>query len=174
MKRNNQQPDAQVAIADLCYYVYAWKNKDWGDIFFYVGKGHGDRYKSKLSRGQAFTAIVNRWNCYPIILENYLSEEYAIEREAYWKDRLLFDEGYPIVDGEGNHAALKNLACLRKKRYLRANDPNYHDGRKPIEIDMELFHELLAKHQKGEMTVSECCKALGIGRTTWYNRTRAM
>ena len=40
------------------------------------------------------------------------------------------------------------------------------NGRAPIEIPN--FEEYLARTQSGEMTVTECCKQLGIGRTTWY------
>lgn len=40
------------------------------------------------------------------------------------------------------------------------------NGRAPIEIPN--FEEYLARTKSGEMTVTECCEQLGIGRTTWY------
>ena len=40
------------------------------------------------------------------------------------------------------------------------------DGRKPVVIPD--FQNYLEKTKKGEATVTECCKQLGIGRTTWY------
>lgn len=47
-------------------------------------------------------------------------------------------------------------------------DPNWREGRKRKEpVDFEKF---LKKQKDGEMTVSECCKAMGIGRSTWYAR----
>lgn len=43
-------------------------------------------------------------------------------------------------------------------------------GRDKIEI--ERFDEYVEKNRKGEMTVTECCKALGISRTLWYSRLK--
>ena len=54
------------------------------------------------------------------------------------------------------------------KAMCRENDPNWREGRKSIETDG--FENFLEKNKKGEMTVSECCKALNISRGTWYNR----
>lgn len=46
----------------------------------------------------------------------------------------------------------------------------YREGRKLKEIpEFPRFYEL---QQEGLMTVDECCKALGICRSTWYARVR--
>jgi DNA invertase Pin-like site-specific DNA recombinase len=42
------------------------------------------------------------------------------------------------------------------------------DGRYSVEIPD--FEKFLKKQKDGEMSVTECCKALGISRGTWYNR----
>lgn len=42
-------------------------------------------------------------------------------------------------------------------------------GRKPVDLG-EDFEKFLKKQKDGLMTVEECCKALGIGRSTWYAR----
>lgn len=42
-------------------------------------------------------------------------------------------------------------------------------GRQPIDIG-DSFQKFLKKQKDGELTVTECCKALGISRRTWYNR----
>jgi DNA invertase Pin-like site-specific DNA recombinase len=42
-------------------------------------------------------------------------------------------------------------------------------GRQAIEIPDD-FEKFLKKQKDGEMTVAECCKELGISRSTWYNR----
>ena len=34
------------------------------------------------------------------------------------------------------------------------------------------FEKFLKKQKDGQMTVNECCEALGIGRSTWYARAR--
>ena len=36
--------------------------------------------------------------------------------------------------------------------------------------DLPDFEKFLKKQKEGLMTVSECCKELGISRATWYNR----
>ena len=60
------------------------------------------------------------------------------------------------------------------KAIAKANDPSWREGRKTIEVDEHEFQIFREKQKRGEMTVSECCKALGIGRTTWYNRARTI
>ena len=42
-------------------------------------------------------------------------------------------------------------------------------GRQPLNIGDD-FEKFLKKQKDGEMTVTECCKELGISRRTWYNR----
>ena len=42
-------------------------------------------------------------------------------------------------------------------------------GRQVVAADVD-FEKFLKKQKDGSMTVSECCKELGISRATWYNR----
>lgn len=58
------------------------------------------------------------------------------------------------------------------KAMARANNPEWREGRNRISVTG--FDDYLTKHRKGEMTVDECCKALGISRSTWYSRVREM
>ena len=44
-------------------------------------------------------------------------------------------------------------------------------GRKPVDLGGD-FEKFLKKQKDGLMTVDECCKMLGIGRSTWYARAR--
>jgi DNA invertase Pin-like site-specific DNA recombinase len=46
----------------------------------------------------------------------------------------------------------------------------YKEGR-PVK-DIPNFEKFLKKQKDGLMTVDECCKVLGIGRSTWYARAR--
>ena len=46
----------------------------------------------------------------------------------------------------------------------------YREGRPTKEIPD--FEKFLKKQKDGLMTVDECCKVLGIGRSTWYARAR--
>lgn len=54
------------------------------------------------------------------------------------------------------------------KEVAKTKDPNWREGRKPIDIPD--FEKNLQKIKKGLMTVKECCDTLGISRRTWYNK----
>ena len=56
----------------------------------------------------------------------------------------------PIVDG-------KKVSTKTGRAY----------GRPTLDVEFEKF---LKKQKDGELTVTECCKALNISRRTWYNR----
>ena len=40
-------------------------------------------------------------------------------------------------------------------------------------VSDDAFQKFLEKNKKGEMSVSECCRELGISRTAWYKRVGA-
>ena len=42
-------------------------------------------------------------------------------------------------------------------------------GRPQVEVTDD-FEKFLEKQKRGEISVKECCKALSISRSTWYNR----
>ena len=58
------------------------------------------------------------------------------------------------------------------KAYKREHNPNWREGRKPIVVDQSAFESCREKQKNGEMTVADCCRELGIGRTTWYELVR--
>ena len=58
------------------------------------------------------------------------------------------------------------------KAIAKANDPSWRSGRKEIEVDEHEFQIFRAKQKSGELTVADCCAALGIGRSTWYKRVK--
>lgn len=155
------------------WYVYGWVNEDWGGVYFYIGKGHGTRYKDIKSRGKAFKAIYQNWNCFPVILEDDLTEEEAEYREAEIKMKMIFEHGFPIMDGEGHSLTLKHLAAQYAKREKRENDPNYREGRPRTEIP-ENFMEYVAKHEAGEISISAACKEMGVARAHWYRWVKEM
>ncbi len=47
--------------------------------------------------------------------------------------------------------------------------PDYREGRKKIEVNEKKYAALRASVDSGNMTVTEACKQLGIGRTKWYS-----
>jgi hypothetical protein len=105
-----------------------------------------------------------------VILRGGLTAGEAELLEDEIKTEFIFEQGYPIMDGEGNSSALKNRAIRLAKAKKRAEDPDYKEGRPTKEVPD--FEKFLKKQKDGLMTVDECCKILGIGRSTWYARAR--
>ena len=58
------------------------------------------------------------------------------------------------------------------KALRREHDPAWREGRRPVDLDEDRFLECAQKQKDGLMTVKECCDALGISRSTWYDRIR--
>lgn len=58
------------------------------------------------------------------------------------------------------------------KAYKREHEPEYKEGRRPKEINRKQFEEFAQKQKEGLMTVNDCCRELGISRSTWYDRAR--
>ena len=56
------------------------------------------------------------------------------------------------------------------KAQKRLTDPSYVEGRPNKEIPD--FEKFLQKQKEGTLSVTECCRQLGISRGTWYNRVR--
>lgn len=51
---------------------------------------------------------------------------------------------------------------------IARENPDWREGRKPLEVDWESFKQCRERVAAGVATVTECCKELGIGRTSWY------
>ena len=54
------------------------------------------------------------------------------------------------------------------RAYKKAHDPNYRDGRKPIQYDSEMFEQLKQRTVNGEITAAQAAKLLGVGRSKWF------
>ena len=55
------------------------------------------------------------------------------------------------------------------KAYKKLNDPEWKDGRRPIEINEALFNELRVKVANGELTARSAAATLGVSKSKWYN-----
>lgn len=80
------------------YYVYEHIRPD-NNTCFYIGKGHGDRYKCK-SRNSHHDRIVKKYGMETRIIKDGLSEKEAFELEQNLIKHYVFDLGYGI-DIEG-------------------------------------------------------------------------
>lgn len=156
------------------FYVYAWFCRSWGDIPFYVGKGSGDRWKTTIGRSQQFEKIVERFECFLVVLLDNLTEEQADFAEDETKHRFMM-EGMPIIDMELKRKrrlvqrdGIDAMLVVNGKKFSEKKNRAY--GRQAK--DVPDFEKFLKKQKDGQLTVNECCEALGIGRSTWYARAR--
>lgn len=79
------------------YYVYAWKIKDTGEIF-YIGKGKGDRAHSKHDRAYEAEKIRAQYETVIEILKDNLSEEEALEYEFTEIKRILNETTHRLTN----------------------------------------------------------------------------
>lgn len=101
------------------YYVYEWIRLDTNEPF-YVGKGHGDRWKHLHSRNKWFNNIVNKVPVAVNILHDNLAEHMANDLECYyiWQYRDVI--GYDlcnIADGGEGHGLLGELNGMYGKNH---------------------------------------------------------
>ena len=82
--------------------------------------------------------------------------------------KLLLNIMFAFAEYEADMIAERTSEGKAEKR---ATDPNYKEGRKTL--DVPEFEKYFAKSKKGELTVVECCKALGISRSKWYKLATA-
>ena len=76
------------------------------------------------------------------------------EREKIEKRREEGIAAMPVVNG-------KRVSSKTGNEY----------GRPSVKID-DSFEKFLEKQKRGELSVKECCEALGICRATWYNKLK--
>ena len=74
------------------------------------------------------------------------------EREKTHKRQREGIDAMPIVNG-------KRVSSKTGNAVGRANKVSDNE-----------FQKFLEKYKKGEMSISECCREMGISRPTWYNR----
>lgn len=158
------------------WYVYIWFNDEWGKVPIYVGKGKGNRYSSTQARSSAFIKHIERWKCHSEIIFDDLSEDMAMRFEKCLKDEFI-KNGLPILDAEaqyrGKLAQAEGIAAMPVVDGKRVSVKTGRGfGRPASEIDDEQFEKLAQKQKDGLMTVADCCRELGISRSTWYDRAR--
>ncbi len=158
------------------WYVYIWFNDEWGKVPIYVGKGKGNRYSSTQARSAAFIKHIERWKCHSEIIFDDLPEDMAMRFEKCLKDGFI-KNGLPILDAEaqyrGKLAQAEGIAAMPVVDGKRVSVKTGRGfGRPSSEINDLQFEKLAQKQKDGSVTVADCCRELGISRSTWYNRVR--
>ena len=152
---------------DRRYYVYIWFYEvDGYDLPFYVGKGCGNRYKTKGSRSKTFLDFVNSHKCTPVIVASNLTDAEARWAEEQIKARFK-DVPLWIMDAE--HDRREN------KRRQRAGIEKARQRSVRLGLHKKVcedFEKISQKQKEGHLTVTEACKTLGISRATYYRKLK--
>lgn len=152
-----------------------------------------EAYTGKTMERPAFQALLNKLNKNDMLVVTKLDRFARTAIQGVQTVRELFDRGVKVhilnmglVENTltGNLILTVMLAFAEYERGMivertqtgkavaKANNPNFKDGRKEKELDKQTILDFQEKVKKGELTVTECCKALGISRTLWYSRVK--
>lgn len=135
------------------YCVYFWEDSI-GNVF-YVGSGKYYRFQNAAGncRSPEFMAVYRMGGCRPRIVAYGMDRLEALQFEERLIKEFLRLE-FPLVNKQG----------VITPFYYTGYGPGY--GRLGEEVPG--FEKFLKKQKAGQMTVKECCEALGIGVSKWY------
>jgi len=152
---------------DNIYYVYHWIRLDTNEPF-YVGKGHGNRYKQTWWDIPTVRAIYKQFPTYSEIIENNLTEEKAFEREKYYIT-LYKKLGYNLINQtKGGLGALGTNWNLGRIPYNKGV-PNYkiRQGNNPVarkvlcittNKEFTNLKEAAFQYNTNNCNISACCR----------------
>ncbi|MGL4452254.1 MAG: NUMOD3 domain-containing DNA-binding protein [Sarcina sp.] len=112
------------------YYVYEWYDVKTNKVF-YVGKGHGDRYKVLNRRSIKFKEYYTSHECDVRIIKNGMSEEDALDLELKTICKYREESDSILVNKtNGGDGFLSKNMTDELKQHLREintgkNNPNY-------------------------------------------------
>lgn len=149
--------------------VYGWKNLDL-DRYFYIGTGTIKRAHDTKKRSVAFREMISCFNCIPIIFSEFPegADNDFIERIERTLKLVLAKLGEPLLDGEPNE--LHREAVIRGIEAAKLSGK--YKGRKPKDIDENLFVEQYRAWKNGETAPKFICKKLNISHATFYRRVK--
>jgi len=156
------------------YYVYMWYREINGEIVpVYIGMGSGNRWKARSGRG-ATSEYFKEHNCKPQILVRNLALVVACILEEEIKAGMV-KKGVKLLDGEHDLKQRKQrqregidaMPVVNGKRF--STKTGNACGRPRRNIDG--FEKIAEKQKRGQISVTEACKQLGISRTQWYRLT---
>lgn len=149
-------------IEERKFYVYEWYIIDTGEVF-YVGKGTGNRYKSRNSRNYFFQCMVKSHDCNVRKIYEDLTEEEAFKKEIetikFYRENTNYRLTNQTDGGEGT-SGWKPTEEFRKKQSkihkLQWKDENFKNKMLEIRKDengiykSKEFREKISKIVKGE------------------------
>jgi hypothetical protein len=148
------------------FYIYCWYYEDTGQIF-YIGKGQGDRYKSKKGRSSLFKEISEINEVDSKILIDNLKEEMALEIEKK-VIKSLISFRYPLINIQTEEFKVN----IQRKGIAIAKQEGKYKGRKPIDVDNALWNGLYTQWKAGELTARSFMNKLNLKPNTFYRKLK--
>ena len=103
------------------YYIYVWYVVASGDVF-YVGRGHGDRYKTLKKRTEYFHEFYDNYHCESKIIEDNLTEDESYIKEKAWI-AYYKSKGYAKANihegGKFGGDIISNLPQEKKEAFIK-------------------------------------------------------
>lgn len=147
------------------YYIYLHITLSTNKVF-YIGKGKGNRYKSKQNRNKYWLNTVNKYGYYPLIYKDNLTEKEAFELE---KELIIFYSTITnltnLTDGGEGTSGYKYTEEQKKNcvdRFYRVLKENGHPFRnnKIYTIQNNITNEIFTG------TIDEIAEKLNLKRAT--------
>ena len=107
------------------YYVYGHFRKDNGKCY-YIGKGHGNRYKKHNARSKLHTYITEKYGCNEYILVSGLTELEACDYEMQMIKSYIYD-GYVLSN---NCRKIDENGLFLVNHTIGGEDGNFKSGEK--------------------------------------------
>lgn len=112
------------------YYVYAWYIKNTNEVF-YIGKGTGNRYKTRKRENSYFMKILNSHECESTIIKDQLNEEEAfkLEKELIAFHRKNSPRLTNVLDGGQNPPKLTGIPKSEEwKKKTSASNKKFYEN----------------------------------------------
>lgn len=142
-----------MAEKDKKYYVYAWYIKE-NDEVFYIGKGSGNRYKTRKRENNYFMRVLNKYDCDVKILKSGLTEKEAFDLEiemiAYY--RTISKHMTNILNGGENPPNLKGIPKSEEwKRKARISQRKYSENHPESRLEKSNRLKNFLKTEEGKI-----------------------
>jgi hypothetical protein len=158
------------------YYVYMWYEEVGDKIApVYVGMGSGNRWRTRSGRSKIVSEYLKSHNCKPQMLVENLALIVAYELEEKIKVKMV-ERGIELLDAEHDlnerkrrqREGIDAMPVVNGKRF--STKTGNACGRPRRNIDG--FEKIAEKQKRGQISVTEACKQLGISRTQWYRMAK--
>ena len=143
------------------YYVYYWYYND-NNAIFYVGKGKGDRYKSKENRNKIFTEMIAKHECFQEVFMKDLTEYEAVLVERSLIEMLILLR-HPLLN-------IQLRGICQSDGIEKARLEGKYKGRKPIEYDKNIFENLYIDWKNKKISAKYFMTSLNLKQKTFYRR----